>query len=217
MGREGKRSGSGLAAVALWWAAQLSCGAKGASSAGGPGGCGDLSGTWSVSGGCTPGSCVVTQSGCSLTVACADGTRFSGAVNGATFTGTGSDGASDTGVCSGTLGAGRLNGTCAAMGGSCTFTATCSNGACGAQAPAASAECTLLVAGYASRRAALRCDTSLTCLPENRLGVGENVSVPFPAVTREHIQTVCVPAWAAARDCDELEQAIFACIRPPNP
>jgi hypothetical protein len=216
MGRERRRSGSGLAMATLWWAAQLSCSASGSSSTGGPEGCGDLSGRWSVSGSCAQGSCVVTQSGCSLAVACADGTRFSGVVSGATFTGTGSNGAGADGVCSGTLSTGRLNGMCAAMTGSCAFTAACTNGACGAQAPAANAECTLLVGGYESRRAALGCDTRLTCLAENRLSVGDAFSIPFPAVTRDYIQTTCVAGWAAARDCDELNQAMSMCIRPPS-
>lgn len=110
------------------------CSAKGASGPGGGGGCDrDLTGSWSISGSCTPSSCVVTQRSCSFSIQCDDGTQLSGSVSGSSFNGTAATRGGNY-ACTGALTGGGISGSCASTTGaaSCTFAASCRGGACGA-------------------------------------------------------------------------------------
>jgi hypothetical protein len=85
-----------------------------------PGSCSDITGTWSVGGGCAPDTCTVTQSGCDTNFKCTSGAAsFSGTVSGSNVTFY-----RGTSTCDGTLQNGALGGTCKAGSDSCSFTAT---------------------------------------------------------------------------------------------
>ena len=128
------------ALVTRWWmclplAAVLSCGAAAGGGGGGGGGAcdRDLSGTWSISGSCLNSRCTVQQNGCTVSVACGDGSRFTGSVVGSSFSGSVNAG-TRTLSCQGTIAPGSFVGSCIppTSGSSCSFSATCSGGACGA-------------------------------------------------------------------------------------
>jgi hypothetical protein len=104
-----------------------------AGSAGTSGGnCPDWTGSYVLEGTCATGAtCSASQTGCTLSVTCSDGTQLSGSLtaNGFSFTGT-SSGASVN--CSGNYDGDNLKGTCQFTGGSCALEADCKSGACGA-------------------------------------------------------------------------------------
>lgn len=202
----------------LWVLGQASCGARGDAGPAGAGGCGDLSGVWSVTGSCAPSDCTVTQSGCSLSVSCASGTRLMGTVSGASFVGSGTTGARVAGTCTGTFAAGTLDGECATAGGACGFSARCSNGACGAAPSGPAGElspgefCARFVAAHEPRRVGLGCpDVMLQCAPGViRL---QGVEIANVSTVRRASADQCAAGLAAAQDCDELDQAFFECTR----
>ena len=96
------------------------CASSNTSSNGTPGSCADLTGTWSVGGGCAPDVCTITQSGCDANFKCTSGTAsFSGTVHGDSVTFY-----RGPSTCDGTLQGGALGGTCKAGTDSCSFNAT---------------------------------------------------------------------------------------------
>src|SRR5882724_11270324 len=84
-----------------------------------PGSCRNLSGNWSLSGGCPLSSCVVSQTGCSVSIACNDGTTLSGTASSTNLTFSNS-----TTRCQGTVdttsgAAPTISGSCSQSAGSC--------------------------------------------------------------------------------------------------
>jgi hypothetical protein len=89
-----------------------------------PPACGNLSGTWQISGDCGGDLCTITQADCAITaVTCTSGARStSGSLAGNQFMYTGVSGGGIASTCTGTLAAGAISGSCNLAGvSSCTF------------------------------------------------------------------------------------------------
>ena len=81
--------------------------------------CTNVAGTWTITGTCNVNSCVVTQSGCSISMACTGGT-FTGTVSGNDVTFSNS-----TAACSGSGPGNTASGTCATTAGTtCAWSST---------------------------------------------------------------------------------------------
>jgi hypothetical protein len=114
--------GAGALAVAVSMGCSSSSGGGGGAT-----GCGDMSGSWTMSGSCpqNPTTCQVSQSDCTATLTCDTGTA-SAKVSGSTMTFI-FNGAS----CSGSVSNGQFTGSCTEEGNSCPVSGSCSIGSCG--------------------------------------------------------------------------------------
>lgn len=97
----------------------------------------DYSGKWDLSGTCTTTDCDVTQTACSLTVRCADGTTGTGSLAGNTATVSGLLGSGDTGSCTVNFSGASFSMSCQSSRTTtpCTGSAKCEGGSCGKAIP----------------------------------------------------------------------------------
>jgi hypothetical protein len=83
--------------------------------------CGNLAGTWGVDGTCGADVCVVTQDGCSTTVACSNGAAsYAGSITGNDFTYSGTTASGIPATCNGTLSGNALSASCVVESAPCT-------------------------------------------------------------------------------------------------
>jgi hypothetical protein len=86
--------------------------------------CGDVSGTWEVSG-CGDDECVITQTGCSASLSCEGGSiSYTGSVAGNQLSFQGRSGAGVPATCQATVQGAQMSGSCSPQGlPTCSFTA----------------------------------------------------------------------------------------------
>ena len=92
---------------------------------GGNAACGDMSGTWKISGSCGSDTCVITQSACTTSLKCSNGSAsYTGSLADSDVTYSGTSGSGVPATCHGTLSGSSITGTCTPTGGAaCTFSA----------------------------------------------------------------------------------------------
>jgi len=113
-----------LAGLLLWALSGCSSGSTGGG--GGNGSCPQISGNWTLAG-CADTACSVSQSGCNVSLSCTpSGNSYTGTISGSNV-----NFGDSTTSCSGNVNGASATGTCSASGQSCTFSASCTGGACG--------------------------------------------------------------------------------------
>lgn len=155
----------------------------------------DYGGRWKFSGSCTSTTCDVTQSGCSLTVRCDDGTQGSGTVSGASATVSGLLGSGDSGSCTVAFGTSKsLSMQCTSSRSTqpCTSTATCEKGSCGDPFPTGGSG-----SGTVPCQQKAGADTDKEC--EGQLGKPRKLDCDA-ADTAKAVAAGCTPVSSGASD-----------------
>ena len=91
----------------------------------GTGQCGNIAGTWRLSGGCGSDTCIIVQSTCDTDFKCGGGSvSYKGSISGDKVSYAGKTATGIDGTCNGTLNGITIKGTCTSSAGTCDVTAT---------------------------------------------------------------------------------------------